>query len=103
MTVDMITNGLGRTVARAFNQETQPVENQKVGSNHVPASPKGDDEIVLSDRAQTLQRASEAVHAAPDVRQERVMQLRAQIAEGKYKIPMEELLDRLLGRGRLGR
>lgn len=100
MTIDGITNGLGRTVARAFNQETQPVENQKVAPNHAPASPEGGDEVVLSERAQILQRASEAVRAIPDVRQERVMQLRAQIAEGKYKIPTEILLDRLLGRSR---
>jgi len=57
-----------------------------------PSSGPIQDELQLSEAAQMIQRA----HDAPDVRWDRVNQIRAQIAEGTYE--SEEKLRVALGR-----
>jgi negative regulator of flagellin synthesis FlgM len=65
---------------------------QAVGSPHIsrsaPAaqgseSPTIHDELSLSDTARLV----EQVHQAPDIRQDRVQSIRAQIASGTYETP----------------
>ena len=65
---------------------------QAVGSPHVsrttpaaqgPESPTIRDELSLSDTARLI----EQVHQAPDIRQDRVAAIRAQLASGTYETP----------------
>ena len=60
-----------------------------------PAAPV--DSVSISDEARAHAAARDAVESAPDVRQDRVEQLRQQIADGTYKIPSSALARALLG------
>lgn len=55
------------------------------------------DKIEISDFGQSLAIAKQAVHDAPDVRMDRVMELKEQISSGKYQVSNEEIADKLLG------
>ena len=55
-----------------------------------------DDSLEVSEREQELARAQRAVEAAPDVRSDKVAQLKKQVEEGAYNVPTELLADKLL-------
>jgi negative regulator of flagellin synthesis FlgM len=59
-----------------------------------PAS--GGAQVTISERAQLMNRASEAAHSAPDVRRDKVESLKAQILAGTYKIDSETVAEKLL-------
>ena len=55
-----------------------------------------DDSLEVSEREQELARAQRAVEAAPDVRSDKVAQLKKQVEEGAYNVPTELVADKLL-------
>src|SRR5262245_45551106 len=63
-----------------------------------PTSPDGGDDCAeMNPAARELSRALQQVDAAPDVRQARVDELRAQVQAGTYVVDTTELARRLLG------
>ena len=60
---------------------------------------RGGDRIEISDRARELAKARQAVDAAPDVRADKVAQIKKRIEDGTDSVPAELLAQRLLGRG----
>jgi negative regulator of flagellin synthesis FlgM len=63
------------------------------------AAAKAADHAGVSEGARELRRASQAVGASPDVRAERVAELKAQIANGTYNPDPKEVAKKLLERG----
>ncbi len=61
------------------------------------------DEISLSRRGRIVADAVRAVAAAPDVRAEKIAQVRASIADGTYRSNAREIAARLLASGTFGR
>ena len=68
---------------------------QTYGANQT-STPSGDT-VEISNEARQKARALEAVEAAPDVRADRVAELRQQIQNGTYNVTAEQLADRLIG------
>ncbi|MEX0781798.1 MAG: flagellar biosynthesis anti-sigma factor FlgM [Dehalococcoidia bacterium] len=62
-------------------------------------SAKSADQARVSESARELARAHGAVEASPEVRAERVAQLKAQIADGNYNPDPKEVAKKLLERG----
>lgn len=58
----------------------------------------GKDRASFSDRARLLARAHAAFESTPEMRSERVKQLREQVASGSYAVPLEALAKRMLSR-----
>jgi flagellar biosynthesis anti-sigma factor FlgM len=56
------------------------------------------DDVEISSEAQALQKAS-AEPAGDEVRWDKVAQLRQRIEQGKYEVPVNDLVQRLLGEG----
>jgi len=54
------------------------------------------DSVEISERARELARAQRAVEAAPDMRADKVAELKQQIEDGTYNVPAEALADKLL-------
>jgi negative regulator of flagellin synthesis FlgM len=54
------------------------------------------DSVEISERALELARAQQAVEAAPDVRADKVSDLKQQIKDGTYSMPVEALADKIL-------
>lgn len=65
----------------------------------IDASAKAADGAGVSEDARELARAPGVVEASPEVRAERVAQLKAQIANGTYNPDPEEVAKKLLERG----
>ena len=57
------------------------------------------DQVTISDQAQTLRRLIEQVKAQPELREERVAELRAQIAAGEYQVDGDALAALLVDEG----
>lgn len=89
---DKLTSG----IARAYQAQVARVD-ERLTQNTPPAEKAERDEVALSDQAHLLQKAKAAAIAAPEVRAERVAELKRRIAEGKYEIPLDGLIARLLG------
>ena len=54
------------------------------------------DSVKISGFGRELQIAKQAVAQAEDVREDRVQELKAQMANGTYNVPMSALADKLL-------
>ena len=54
------------------------------------------DSVEISGFGRELQIAKQAVAQAEDVREDRVQELKAQMANGTYNVPMSALADKLL-------
>lgn len=62
----------------------------------------GLDRVSLSSRGRIMAEATLAVSTAPDVRAERVMALKAAIANGTYETGARQVAERLLANGSFG-
>ena len=60
------------------------------------------DHVELSSQAQEMQRALEAVNDQPEIRADRVTELRAQIADGTYRVDARTIAARLVQEGHIG-
>ena len=52
--------------------------------------------IVISSKAKDIQKATEAMNAAPDIRIEKVDRIKEQIANGSYSVSSEQLAEKIL-------
>ena len=77
---------------------TRRVERGAGQSSDVQSNRNGDS-VELSARARELQRARQAVEDAPDVRADRVAEIRQRLAAGTYDVSPEDLARKLLGEG----
>ena len=57
------------------------------------------DSVTLSERAQGLQRALAVVTGLPDVRNDRIAELRARLASGDYRVDADEIARRMVEEG----
>ncbi len=55
------------------------------------------DKIEFSDVAKTYQTAKTAVASAPDVRADKIAEIKAQMEAGTYKISSEAVADKIIG------
>lgn len=54
------------------------------------------DELLISSEAKDIQLAYKLVKQVPDVRQEKVDQLKNQIQTGTYNVKLEEIVDKMI-------
>lgn len=59
------------------------------------------DQVEISARARVLQQADRAAREAPEVREERVQELREAIQNGTYQVDARAVAERLLDAGHL--
>jgi negative regulator of flagellin synthesis FlgM len=60
------------------------------------SSTNGTEQIAISSKAKDIQKANEAVNAAPDIRIEKVDQIKDQIKNGSYSVSNEQLAEKIL-------
>ncbi|HEY8491231.1 MAG TPA: flagellar biosynthesis anti-sigma factor FlgM [Dehalococcoidia bacterium] len=59
------------------------------------------DQVEISTRARALQQADQAAREAPEVREDRVRELREAIQNGTYRVDAKAVAERLLDAGHL--
>jgi negative regulator of flagellin synthesis FlgM len=74
---------------------------QRAEPDHVRREPRVEpavieDSVQISDGLRTLQRANELVRNAPDVRAERVAELRRQVETGTYSVSAVDLASKMI-------
>ena len=60
------------------------------------SSTSGAEHIAISSKAKDIQKATEAVNAAPDIRIEKVDRIKEQITNGSYIVSSEQLAEKIL-------
>ena len=78
-----------RRAERANNQGQATTSSQGV-------RPSSSESLEISDRSRELARARQAVDAAPDVRADRVAEIKQRIEDGTYSVSPEALARKLL-------
>lgn len=75
----------------------------KVGGKQAPAksdggvsSTSGTEQIAISSKAKDIQKATEAVSTAPDIRIEKVDRIKSEIESGSYRVSSEQLAEKVL-------
>jgi len=91
----IISDKLPPKITQAYHSQVNQVEERRARSVQEAANPKGD-EVSLSSEVHVLQKAKSVAMAAPEVRAERVAELKRLIAEGLYEVPLDGLVERLL-------
>ena len=77
-------------VERRYGQNAGSSDRSKPG----PIEP--DDRVQLSSQTREFTRIREMVDATPDIRQDRVEQLRREIAAGTYNVPGSDIADAII-------
>lgn len=93
----IIQSKLATEIAGAYQQG---VGLTRTGARTAPRteSPRSD-RVTLSEQGEELRRLFKAVQDAPDIREERVRQLREAIQDGTYQPPVADLVERLIQTG----
>jgi flagellar biosynthesis anti-sigma factor FlgM len=76
-------------------QETPAVAPGRRGREGSAASP-GSDELVLSSRAEEFRRVRPQLDGLPESGQERIVQIRAQLLDGTYRVSGEQIAEAML-------
>mgnify|MGYP003962576893 CR=1 FL=1 len=60
------------------------------------SSTGGAEHIAISSKAKDIQKATESINAAPDIRIEKVDLIKEQIANGSYNVSSEQLAEKII-------
>src|SRR5690242_17247471 len=75
----------------------------KTGKTDASEATRSTDQVVLSSDMSAIEAAKKAIERSPEVRAEKVEELRKQIADGTYHVPAEQIADRILAEARLAK
>ena len=86
------------TKPQGYTGETQgtPKDPKVKPSGQPGGEPAGGDKVQLSDRSREISHAQEVVKAAPDVRWDKVAEIKAKLEAGTYDVSAEKVADALL-------
>ena len=71
-------------------------KNSVAQSQSGASSTSGTEQIAISSKAKDIQKATEVVNAAPDIRTEKVERIKNEIAKGDYHVSSEDLAGKVL-------
>jgi len=72
-------------------------DNRAAESHPKDSSPaRGEDRVSLSPQARELLKAQRALAAIPDVREDKVEEIKAQIADGTYRIDSDQIAAKMI-------
>jgi len=92
--IDLFETVAARRAERTTH--SAPAENWAAAAGGSGPTPRAD-AVEFSDRVRELARAQRAVEAAPDVRADRVADIKRRLADGTYYVAPDGLARKLLG------
>lgn len=78
------------------NEAAAALTDGEMHKNGTSAAGRGGDTVQLSDNAERVARMSEALQKIPDIRMERVQELRKQVAAGEYAVGARAVAEKML-------
>ena len=92
-----IENNGSEHISRAQLEGPNAVEGSRAaGAGQRAGGPGGKDELALSEQARLLGAARGALEVLPEIRADKVGELRQAVQAGGYQVPYDELARRLL-------
>ena len=74
------------------NEKADAGSDKQVSGNVVP-----EEKVTLSTKARDVQRVKEAVDKLPDVREEKVQEIKDQIDQGTYSVSGDKIAEKMVG------
>ncbi len=90
MGMDLRVNGLNRT-------SNYKVDTKYKANNTTSTKSVSKDALSISSEAQDFQTALKAAKSAPDVRQDRIEEIKNQFKSGSYQVNLSSIADKILG------
>ncbi|HMM19553.1 MAG TPA: flagellar biosynthesis anti-sigma factor FlgM [Selenomonadales bacterium] len=84
-----------QSIMKAYTDQNKVSQSQKTQSAS-PVSKK--DEVILSSQAQEVGQLYQAIRALPEVREDRVREISAKIAQGTYDVDAQAVAEKMLAR-----
>ncbi len=82
----------------AYNKVSQLYNTNKVKKATKPSGGSFSDKLEISQKGQDYRVAKQVVSQTPDVREDKVNQIKRQIESGSYNIDMTEVADKVVNR-----
>lgn len=76
-------------------ENVAPTVDKQTGSS--AAAVKPEEKVDLSTRAKEIQQAKVEVSKAPDVREEKVQEIKSQVEQGTYNVSGEQIANKMVG------
>ena len=94
-----ITNGIGYEANKYIDKTTtnQEVETDKKAIQNTGTAPNSDAVVNLSQASKEIQIAQKAVEETPDIRAEKVEDIKTQVANNTYEINYDKVADKIVG------
>ena len=80
----------------AYVNQVQDKDKAQATSEKAEKQQTKTDTVVLSDAAKRIQEAKKQLDSIPDIREDKVAQLKEQIENGTYEIDEEKIADKML-------
>src|SRR5215471_6038619 len=98
MSIDRVTaNGVSRAYIEGTDATQTGAANTKPArANRQHRAAQSQDSVSLSNSARSLAAAREAVQNAPDVREQKVADIKQQISDGTYSVPSAVLARKMI-------
>lgn len=93
----MEINGTNPLIGLIKNVQRLDATQQSVRSSTVGGSGGGSDRLELSVRSLEMTRFDDLIQSVPDVREDRVEQIRSEIEAGTYNVKAEKIAEKIIG------
>ena len=92
----IISNQQVQNLLRIYNTEFAPGKSNR--AKELTAKQLGRDELALSGEGKIKQRAFQAIKKSPDMREEKVEELKEKISTGNYTLSEKEVAEKMIAR-----
>ena len=82
---------------KAYTSQTSKSREKEKASGNKSISDSSEDRVLLSPMAKEIRMAKNQLQEIPDVRVEKVTDIKNQIAQGSYQVSSEKIAHRLMG------
>jgi negative regulator of flagellin synthesis FlgM len=93
----MVSKSQVYRVLQAYLEKTRPMPGMESEGTGKPVASRAD-RVDLSAEARKMQRFAEALTRTPDIRMERVQELKAMIESGGYRVSSEDIAEKIVNR-----
>lgn len=93
----MEINGTNPLIGLVRNVQRLDATQQSARSSTVGAGGAGSDRLELSVRGLEMTRFDDLIQSIPDVREDRVEQIRSEIEAGTYNVKAEKIAEKIIG------
>ena len=93
MKISDLKDASAQMIQQYQRSDSSAVSSDKQVSN---AAVQPEEKVDLSTKAKDIQQAQNALNNLPDVREEKVQEIKVQVEKGTYKVNAEEIADKMV-------